>query len=282
MSARDSDNRRRADLAKIHIAKKQLQLDEEIYRDLVWRVSADFRPTDPVDSAANMTSAERKALLQELGQLGYQARPPQSEDGDWIETDIPHVKKLLACAYQLIRDGAIAPTDRTQWLRKFVKRITGIDDLRWLPADECNKCIEALKAWHRRLDQRAAQKAASSGSPSPTVRKMTAQVLARISDTPDPRTGIRRFIDLLSRQEWSSPEVADAVAEIIRECGERAHTALVEWDYRRVRRELVLLMKYVSELEPSICDRLVAELGIGGKKDDDTRGANISKRGSEL
>lgn len=115
MSARDSDNRRRADLAKIHIAKKQLQLDEEIYRDLVWRVSADFRPTDPVDSAANMTSAERKALLQELGRLGYQARPPQSEDGDWIETDILHVKKLLACAYQLIRDGAIAPpTDRTQ------------------------------------------------------------------------------------------------------------------------------------------------------------------------
>jgi phage gp16-like protein len=63
MTARDIDNRRKADLAKIHVAKKQLGLDEQTYRTLIAQVSADFRPEDPVDSAGSMTEAERHALL---------------------------------------------------------------------------------------------------------------------------------------------------------------------------------------------------------------------------
>lgn len=264
MRPRESHSSRNGDLAKIHIAKKQLGLDDETYRALVARVSADFRPESPVDSAGALTAAERQALLQELRRLGYQAGPPQGEQPLFGKTDEPHVKKLFACANQILRDGAIAPADPARWLRKFTKRLTGIEDPRWLTAIDCNKVIEALKAWHRRLDERAAQKAANGAGPSPIVKKMAGEVLARISDpAADPRTGTRRFIALLSAQSWSSPEIARSVAELIRTYGERAHRELAQWNYRAARKELLLLLEDVAELEPGICQRLKVELNIG-------------------
>lgn len=264
MTPRDSDNSRKAELAKIHIAKKQLGIDDESYRALVLKISGDFRPESPVDSAGAMTSAERQALLQELRRMGYQAGPPQGERPVFGRTDEPHVKKLYACAYQLIRDGAIAPSDPARWLRKFTKKITGVEDPRWLTPLDCNKMIEVCKAWKHRLDERAAQKAANGAGPSTIVKKVAGEVLARISDpAADPRTGTRRFIALLSAQSWSSPEIAQSVAELIGMHGERAHTELAQWNYRAARKELLLLLQDVAELEPGICQRLKAELNIG-------------------
>ncbi len=84
----------------------------------------------PVESAGDLTSDERLALLPELHAMGYQAGPAPGHARAFGKSDEPHVRKLYACASQLIRDGAIAPRDPASWLRKFTKRLTGVDDPR--------------------------------------------------------------------------------------------------------------------------------------------------------
>ncbi len=166
------------------------------------------------------------------------------------ESSEPHHKKLYACFNQIIRDGAIAPRDPAASLRKFVKRLTGIEDTRWLPAAECNTVIEALKAWHRRLDERAAQKAKSEITPSAKVKKVVGELMERVAGTAEPREGTRKIIALLAAHAWPSARIADQVIELIKQHGVRVHTALVDWDYRRARKELLVLIEKVDELAP--------------------------------
>jgi hypothetical protein len=130
-TAHDTDRLRRAELAKIHIAKKQIGLDHEAYELMVWEVSRDFRPDSPVTSSGDMTSVERKALIQKMQSIGAHSGPPKGEKWIFGDSNEPHIRKLFACAYQLIRDGAIAPSNPARWLRKFVKRLTGVEDPRW-------------------------------------------------------------------------------------------------------------------------------------------------------
>ena len=205
----DTDPRRRkAELAAIHAKKKQLGLDDETYRDLVARISAETGAR--VESSARMTAVERRALIQEMERLGARFVPADRIFGESKE---PHILKLFACAYQLIKDGAIAPSDPARWLRKFVKRLTGIADPRWLPAHECNQVIESLKAWHRRLDARAAQRKAERAAiaPSASVMKAAGRIMARLAEQNDPRTGARRFLAFLSEQRWTSTQTAQKI-----------------------------------------------------------------------
>lgn len=57
------DPRRAKDLARIHLAKKELGLEEEVYRSLL-------RNTTGKDSASAMGPGERWKVLLELGRLG--------------------------------------------------------------------------------------------------------------------------------------------------------------------------------------------------------------------
>lgn len=251
-TAYDTDRLRRAELAKIHISKKQLGLDDVAYELMVWDVSRDFRPDSPVKSSGDMTSVERKALIQKMQSMGAHSGPAKGEKRIFGDSNEPHVRKLYACAYQLIRDGAIAPRDPARWLRKFTKRLTGVEDPRWTTANDCNKVIEALKAWHRRLDARAAQKAVSEITPSAKVKKAIGQLLERIGRTRDPREEARIVIGFLSAQAWPSPRIADAAIELIRKHGERAHAALADWDYRSAKKELIILIGKIGDLNPSM------------------------------
>jgi hypothetical protein len=163
---------------------------------------------------------------------------------------------LYACAYQLIRDGAIAPRDPARWLRLFTKKLTGCDDPRWTTADQCNKVVESLKAWHRRLHARAEEKARSEITPSAKIKKVAGQLMERVAGTAEPREGTRKIIALLAAHAWPSARIADQVIELIKQHGTRVHTALVDWDYRRARKELLLLIEKIDELAPECWESL--------------------------
>jgi hypothetical protein len=204
-----------------------------------------------------MTRIEGQAAVQELTRLGVQFGPPKGEKRRLLgESSEPHVRKLYACFNQLIRDGAIAPSNPAATLRKFTKRLTGVEDPRWLVPSDCNRVIESLKAWHRRLDARAAQRAKSEVTPSAKVKKVVGQLMERVAGTAEPREGTRKIIALLAEHTWSSPRIADLAVELIKKHGVRAHTALVDWDYRAARKELLLLISKIDELEPSTWERL--------------------------
>ncbi len=259
---------RQAELAKIHLAKKQLGLDDETYRDVVARVSAKFR-SEPIDSAGAMTEAERRALLDEFVRLGFQVAPPRERADDWISISpshpgAQHLKKLLACAYDLEQIGAVRANSTRRWIQKFSRKLTGVDRLQWLTPQDANKVIEGLKGWRKKWlvkhpiaedTQRAA-----AVPPSAIVKAGVFDAMRLVGDVGSPIEGIRKILVLLDSQPFADAQIATQVAELVREFGKRARQALLRWDFKKVRAELLWLVGRVAEIDISIAEGMRAAL----------------------
>lgn len=134
----DNDDVRRRELAMIHVAKKQLGMEDDAYRALLWSIAR-------VNSAADLDWAGRKQLLDHMKKCGFKARPPKKGGGRELEDD-PQSKMILALWLQLHNQGVVRdPSERA--LAAWVKRQTGVDAIRWLRRDQKVALIESLKAW---------------------------------------------------------------------------------------------------------------------------------------
>jgi phage gp16-like protein len=147
------DNTRNAELAAIHVAKKQLRLDEATYRSIVEMVSARFG--HPVSSAGLMGSRERRALLEQLRTWGFRKADGATAAPATRPGQSPQAQKILALWAALVEAGAVTVTDPgdpscVKQLRSFVKRMTGVESASWLSAHQANNVIEGLKAWLER------------------------------------------------------------------------------------------------------------------------------------
>lgn len=121
-------------LAAIHVARKQLGLDEDTYRAVLVRVTGK-------DSAGAMSEAERERVVQELRRQGF--KPSGRAAGRFAG-------KLQALWIGCWNLGLI--NDRSDaGLTSFVKRQTKVDHTRFLRhAEDADKVIEALKGWMTR------------------------------------------------------------------------------------------------------------------------------------
>jgi phage gp16-like protein len=130
-------------IAKIHVAKTQLGMDEEAYRDLLESVTQKR-------SCADMDERELHLVLEAMRRVGFKPFFPATKDKD-VKTQVDKIRALwldLAKA-ELVPDGEPA-------LLGFVKRQTKVDRLEWLTPKQCNSVIEALKAIQSRsLDSQA-------------------------------------------------------------------------------------------------------------------------------
>lgn len=137
---------RNAELAKIHIAKQQLDMDDDTYRDMLWSIGR-------VRSAKDLDLPGRDAVLAHLRACGFKGvnrRPSPYKKGSQAAL-IRHLWTELA------RAGIVHDTsDRA--LRAFVKAQTaphdpngqGWDDPRLLPREVASLVIEHLKRWQAR------------------------------------------------------------------------------------------------------------------------------------
>lgn len=144
MSARPDDGNRLAMLAKVHVARKQMGLDEPAYRGVLTRVTGH-------DSAGACDAGALARLLAEFERLGWS--PGRSARRDHRG----HVRKIWAIWAEL-RPLLAQADDET--LRGFVRRQTrsvknpdGIGAPEWLDAAEATKVIEGLKGWLARVKQ---------------------------------------------------------------------------------------------------------------------------------
>jgi len=131
-----------AQLAKVHIAKKDLGLDDETYRVIVQRVTGHA-------SSGECTSQQLDRLLAEFRRLGWTPRPKGSKP----KSKSPRVRKIWALWGQMCRDGLVEAASRAEQrtaLRTFVKRMTGVADPEWLKTHQASQVIEGLKAWRKR------------------------------------------------------------------------------------------------------------------------------------
>jgi phage gp16-like protein len=120
---------RKAALAKIHVAKKQLDLDETEYRDLLQEVTG-------VRSAKDLDEAGLSKVLKALQSLGFKANSSTKLSPKTRDKPSPdRLDKIRAMWIELGKQGVVRNPSEDA-LAAFVKQLTGIDRPEWLMEDK--------------------------------------------------------------------------------------------------------------------------------------------------
>jgi len=135
----DHDGARKADLAAIHIAKKDLGWDDGTYRDVMFAVCR-------VRSSAELDFSGRKRWLAHLKACGWKGAGVRSSTRPVRKPLTAVQKKVWSLWQQLFEAGLVQ--DRTMpALAAYVKRQTGVERIEWLQPRQEDLVIESLKRW---------------------------------------------------------------------------------------------------------------------------------------
>lgn len=130
--------------ALIHVAKKQLGLDEDTYRALLLRITH-------ADSCKDLNLGQLDAVVKELKAKGFVVKGQKA--GQAVASQ-PTAKKIRSLWLQLRDAGALRDSSERA-LVAFVKNQTQVDTLHWLTPAQSYAVIERLKQWLARLPAKA-------------------------------------------------------------------------------------------------------------------------------
>ena len=128
--------------AQIHIAKKQLLIEEDDYRALLLRVTNQ-------DSLKSCSFAQLHLVIEHFKKMGFQninksqAMPNPSYGKD-------QRNKILSLWIELA-DLGIVKNRNDDALASYCKKICKIEHWHWLDSQNCSKVIETLKKWKQRV-----------------------------------------------------------------------------------------------------------------------------------
>ncbi|MDB5432401.1 MAG: regulatory protein GemA [Caulobacter sp.] len=131
------DQARRQALAKVHIAKKDLGLDDDTYRAMLTRITGHA-------SASECTAGQLGKVLDEMKAKGWNAAKP----GSGIKAHAashPSAKKARAMWISLHQLGVVREAGEKA-LEAFARRQLQVQRLQWADQGLTYKLIEALKA----------------------------------------------------------------------------------------------------------------------------------------
>lgn len=140
--------RRNAELAAIHVAKKRLGLDDPTYREMLSNLTR-----GRIQSAADATADERRAIIEHLRSRGFRRTPADEKQSRRI-ADNSQLGMIRGLWKQLGYLGVLTDAGEKH-LSAFIKKMTGIDRAEWLSPNQAIKVIEGLKAWRDRVAARA-------------------------------------------------------------------------------------------------------------------------------
>jgi len=147
-AVRKTSPSRRALTGKVHIAKKSLGLDDDVYRGILTSRYS-------VTSSADLSETQLVDLVEHFKSLGFK---PTKKDKAWRSSvgiaEGPAQRKIRALWLSLYHLGLLSDASEKA-LTAFVKRVSGgkakgIDALQWLDGEASYKVIEALKSWATR------------------------------------------------------------------------------------------------------------------------------------
>lgn len=129
---------RRQQLARIHIAKKMLDLDEASYRCLLLRVGGH-------ESSADMDARQRAAVLREFAKLGFKAEARSRRRWPGEPKDCAS-RPMLGKVRALLADG------HKPWAyaHAMAERMFGTARVEWLHDGDLHKLVAAMQIDARR------------------------------------------------------------------------------------------------------------------------------------
>ncbi|MGQ0708742.1 MAG: gp16 family protein, partial [Rhodoferax sp.] len=143
-----SANNRQRLIRLIHVAKRDLHLDDETYRAILQRIGKKV-------SAAELTVPELEKVLEHLKRSGFKVRSKGKAAGATAKPSRalardPQSQKIRALWLFLHQLGAVRnPSEEA--LAAYVKRLTGVDALQWINGAQSERLIESMKKWAMRF-----------------------------------------------------------------------------------------------------------------------------------
>jgi phage gp16-like protein len=127
-----------ADYAKINIACKDLGIDKHQL------ISDRYK----IESSKQLTRWQLADLYKHFTAQGWKVKRTKKSNASPKYRDAV-MRKVVALWITLAQAGVIRSSS-DQALQAYVKRLTGLSNLKWCGAAECNILIESLKSWAKR------------------------------------------------------------------------------------------------------------------------------------
>ena len=138
-------NGRKADLAAIHVAKKNLGWDDEFYREILWTVCQ-------VRSSAELDFAGRRRLLAHLAACQGGPVAPKAQAGRSRTPWTPQ-QRLVWARWQRLADAKLVDRRDRGALEAWVARQTGVNRIEWLNPQQLDLVLASLKRWLERGEE---------------------------------------------------------------------------------------------------------------------------------
>ena len=135
----------------IHVAKRDLSLDDDTYRSILKRFGRK-------ESSSDLTVPELEQVLEHLKRSGFKVRSKGKPAKPKAVKAMPsrplaqdaESKKIRALWLFLHELGAVKnPSEEA--LAAYVKRIAGVDALQWISGEQAERLIETMKKWAMRF-----------------------------------------------------------------------------------------------------------------------------------
>lgn len=135
-----------ADRKKVHIARKQLMMDDDVYRDIL-RVNF-----NGAESSTDLSDSEIKRLITIFQAKGFKPLFGRKKQDMQAPKDAMS-KKIKALWITLFEMREVRNSSETA-LNAYCRRMTGIDRRHWLDNKQKAVVIESLKSWVERAERR--------------------------------------------------------------------------------------------------------------------------------
>lgn len=139
----DTKQARDREIKLIHVARRELQLDEDTYRAMLEQVTG-------VKSSSDLDAAGRKKVLDHLKSKGFKVKSKPAAAPSKNAAD-PQYRKIQALWSELTRLGAVRVNTEAV-IRVYIKRISGKDDFSFCNNAQVTVIIESLKKWKSRVE----------------------------------------------------------------------------------------------------------------------------------
>ncbi|OFJ46405.1 hypothetical protein BA896_021875 [Janthinobacterium lividum] len=139
------------DIKLIHVARRELGLDEETYRAMLQMVAG-------VTSSSDLTWQGRRKVLDHFKAKGFTVKSKALAPATGNAAADPQYRKIQALWSELHTSGVVRVNTEAA-LRVYIKRMTGVADYRFCNNIQVVTVIEGLKKWLARSE---AQEAAAA------------------------------------------------------------------------------------------------------------------------